>query len=137
MLACGYIYVTLLYRFYRDDELQYMNTGTWGPTGRRTHNPDRIEQTIFYETLLQAALVAPLLAVVAIAHRAPRRADACTATREKKVVVQLILRLRWPAAADWPHDRGALDGDDDGEVIWRGEDVPAEAVCACVWFLAE
>ena len=41
------------------------------------------------------------------------------------------------AATYRPQDGGALDGDDDGEVIWRGEDVPAEAVCACVWFLAE
>ena len=39
------------------------------------------------------------------------------------------------ALTHWPQNGLALDGDDDGGVVWGGEDVLAEAVC--VWVPAE
>ena len=92
------------------------------------HNSNRIEQTLLCEAILQTPLVAPLLAIIAVAHRAPRRTDARAATREEEVVVQLVFRLRRPPTANWPHDGGALDGNEDGGVVGGGEDVTSETV---------
>ena len=73
-------------------------------------------------------MVAPLLAIIAVTHRAPRRTDARAATREEEVVVQLVFGRRGPASADDPARRGALDRDHHRRVVFVGKNVSAEAI---------
>ena len=114
-----------MYAFYEMTVSQHQKQ-----TRDKRHKRDRIEPTIPCETFRGEPLVAPRLAIVAIADRAPRRTDPCTAAREEQVIIQLVLRLLRPPAPSRSRDGGALDDDDDDDGVVRcGEDVPAEAVC--------
>jgi len=71
-------------------------------------------------------LVALPASAVAVAHGSPGPADARATATEQEVVVHLVLLYRRPSADD---RRGrALDGEYDGAVVLRCEDVTSEAV---------
>ena len=89
-----------------------------------THHADGVKQAVLDERVREARAVAAPLLRVAVADLAedPGEVDARAAAGEEQVVVELVLLARRAL------QRRALDGEHDGAVVGREEDVPAEAV---------
>ena len=95
--------------------------------GEATHSSYRIKQTLLYQGIFYAILVALPPPAVAPAHGRPRPVDTRAAAAEEQVVVKLVL-LRRRAAASNKRGGRALDGKHDRRVVRRGKNVSAEAV---------
>jgi hypothetical protein len=66
-----------------------------------TYNASGIKQTFVDQSVLNALLVTFPAAAVAVAHRAPRPANARATATEQEVVVQLVLLCRRSSIDDW------------------------------------
>lgn len=90
--------------------------------------PDRIEQRILDEALLQTGLVASIPPRMTVAYGRPGRSDLGAAAREEEVIVQFILLDRRTAVSDEPESRGSFDGYDYGAVVRRHKYVTPEPI---------
>ena len=65
-----------------------------------TYDASGVKQTLIDQSILNALLVAFPAAAVAVAHGAPRPANARATAAEQEVVVQLVLLCRRPSVDD-------------------------------------
>jgi hypothetical protein len=91
-----------------------------------TYDAGGVKQTLIYQSVLDAFLVALPGATVAVAHGSPRPPDSRATATEQEVVVQLVLLHRRPSADK--RRRCALDREYDGAVVLRRKDIPSEAI---------
>jgi hypothetical protein len=124
MLASGYIYVTLLYRFCRKLERDESRSA-----GEHAYSANLIEKAVIYEAPLQTVLITRPAPAIAVTNGAPCRTNTSAAAREEKIVVQLVLLHSGTPATDKPAGGGALKRHNHSGVIRGGEDVSTEAVC--------
>jgi len=92
----------------------------------QTYSPHRIEQALLDKGILETVLITFPATSVAIAYCFPRPADARATAAKQQVVVHLIL-IRGRPGVD-PLCGRAFDGEDDGTVIIRRENVPSEPI---------
>jgi hypothetical protein len=97
MLAVGYIYVKLLYKFYAKTAESSRKRGLPKET---THCTDRIKQTLLRLRLRQASLVTLPPSPIAPTHRRPRPVDPGTTTAKQQVIVHLVLLSRRAATPE-------------------------------------
>lgn len=96
---------------------------------KNTHHPDRVKQAVLHHRALYAIPPTLVIPSEAATHGRPRRPHPCTATREEHVVVELVLALSWSTIAAYhPRRRRAFERDNDGRVVGRGKDLPAQPI---------
>ena len=127
MLAVGYIYATLLYKFYAKTKIRVNRRVQKWPTKRRTHCTNRIKQGLLRQRLRQASLITLPPSSMTPTHRRPRPIDAGATTAKQQVIVQPVLLSRRTATPK-QRRRGTLDGDHDGRIIRGCKDVATKPI---------
>jgi hypothetical protein len=94
----------------------------------RAYRANRVEQTLFYQTLLQATLITFPSSSMTIADRRPCRPDLGTAAGKEQIIVEFVLLPRRSLAACYPRPGGSFDRNDDGRVVGRHENVASESI---------
>lgn len=99
MLAVGYIYAILLYRFYAKKN-KIESSCKVACQKKHTHCTNSIKQILLRQRLRQASLITLPPSSMTTTHLRPRPINAGTTTTKQHVIVQLVLLSRRTAAPE-------------------------------------